>query len=99
VCSTATQTTTRPGKLYHVLWKEEVRGSVDGQEVAHITPTANCQFEPFSDYNPGDTISMNIGDICGPELTEATQRIDGFDVAVGTDGVGEVSELQTLQDA
>jgi hypothetical protein len=85
-------------KLYHVLWKEEVRGSVNGQEIVHITPAADCVFEPFVDYMPGDTVGVNIGDHGGPELIGATQRVDGFDVSVDLDGVGQVSELQTLQD-
>ncbi len=86
-------------KLYHVDWKQEVVSSVEGQEVVHITPAIDAAFVPFDDYNPGDTVGLNVGDICGPELSGATQRIDGFDVAVSADGLGTVSELQTIQDA
>lgn len=85
--------------LYHELWKEEVSSTVEGREIVHITPSIDASYQPFADYNPGDTIGINIADICGPVLSGAKQRIDGFDVAVGADGVGVVSEFQTLQDA
>ena len=63
-----------------------------------ITPSNDAPFEPFDDYNPGDTVALNITGV-GPTLTAATQRIDGFDVTVGLDGTGEVSVFQTLQDS
>jgi hypothetical protein len=85
--------------LYHELWKEEVASSVDGRELVNITPSADAPFQPFDDYEPGHTIAINIADTCGPELVGATQRIDGFDVAVNADGLGVVSEFQTLQDS
>jgi hypothetical protein len=85
--------------LYHELWKEEVASSVDGQELVKATPSSDAPYQPWDDYGPGDTVAINISELCGPELVGATQRIDGFDVAVGLDGLGVVSALQTLQDS
>lgn len=84
--------------LYHELWKEEVASSVDGREIVKITPKTGAPFQPFDDYLPGDTIAINISELCGEVLDGATQRIDSFEVGVGLDGVGTVSPLQTLQD-
>ncbi len=86
-------------KLWHEVWKQDVVSSVEGQEDVHITPAANCEFEPFDDYNPGDSVEINVDDSCGPELVGAVQRIDGFDVSVGLDGFGDVGELQSIQDS
>jgi hypothetical protein len=83
---------------WHEVWKEEVRSSVDGQEIIKVTPTVDCAFQPFRDYMPGDTVGLNIGDDCGPELTGGTQRLDGFEVTVNDDGAAIVGELLTLQE-
>lgn len=86
-------------KLYHEVWKQDVVSSVEGQEVIHITPTADADAQPFRDYSPGDSVGFNISDRCGPAVSGGLQRVDAFDVTVGVDGLGLVSEFQTIQDA
>jgi hypothetical protein len=49
--------------------------------------------DPFDDYDIGDLIKVNLGDVFGPAVANQTQRVYGFDVDLDTDGVERVSEL------
>lgn len=91
-------------KLFHVLWKTEVTFRVKPRELLYMTPVAGNDnstpappFRPFRDYNVGDKVGVTASDIAGPALA-GSQRIYGFDVEEGTDGVERVGEFITTAD-
>lgn len=81
--------------LFRRLWREEVRARVKPREMLYMTPQAGLQFRPFIDFGIYDTVSANVADVVGPAVAGAQQRIYGFDIDEGTDGVERVSELIT----
>jgi hypothetical protein len=95
--SNGTENSARP--LFHQLWKEEVTLRVSPRELLYVQPTTDAGFEPFTDFNIGDTFSLNASDIIGPTFTGAIQRIYGFDVDIDADGVQRVGELICSADA
>lgn len=88
--------------LWHRLWKTEVNLRVNPRDLVYLTPrawtTANPNFRPFIDYNLGDIVGINGSTFLGPAITNAKQRIYGFDVSI-EDGVERVAELVTSADA
>jgi hypothetical protein len=82
-------------KMFHQLWKNEVKLRVNPRELLFITPAAGTgsPFRPFIDYNLGDLITTDAADIVGPAITGAFQRLYGFDLNEDQDGVERVSEF------
>jgi hypothetical protein len=62
-------------------------------ELLYVTPQTGLAPDPFDDYNIGDLIKVNLGDVFGPAVANQTQRVYGFDVDLDSDGVERVSEL------
>ena len=87
--------TVRP--MFHELWKEEVRERVKPRELLYVTPAADGTFQPFDDFDIGDIVTVNTSDIVGSAIGGSSQRIYGYDVNIGADGVERVGELITSQ--
>src|SRR5579862_2477544 len=79
-------------ELYRSLWKVEDELRVNPRQLLYMTPAGNCLFQPFTDYNVGDLVTVNVGDDLGPAFA-GVQRIYGFDVTVDVNGVETVGEL------
>jgi hypothetical protein len=79
--------------LYRALWKSESTLRVWPQELLNLSPTSNCAFEPFVDYSIGDIVAINTSDEIGPAISNAAQRIYGFDVTVDVNGVERVKNM------
>lgn len=98
IYDSGTENAARP--LFHRLWKTEVILRHAPREMLFLTPAAGdgCPFRPFIDYNAGDIVTTNVEGL-GPSIADAQQRIYGFDVDIGLNGVENVGELLTSADA
>lgn len=80
-------------EFYRALWKAESTLRVNPRQLLYLTPAGDSTFEPFADYGIGDLVAANVGDSVGPALSNAVQRIYGFDVTVDVNGVESPGEL------
>jgi hypothetical protein len=86
-------------KMWHQLWKREVKYRVVPVQRAYITPIADAPFKPVADYDVFDTVALNAADLCGPQLVAVKQRIYGYTASKqGPDSVERVSELISMVD-
>jgi len=79
--------------FYRALWKADSTLRINPRQLLYLTPAGNSAFEPFAHYNVGDRVATNIGDSVGPALSDAMQRIYGFDLQVDVNGVEDPGEL------
>lgn len=82
-------------------WRAEQMLRVEPREMLFITPSpdAKALFQPYANYNVGDLIAINTGAEFGIALTDAIERVYGFDVEWDRQDVSRVSELLTSADS
>jgi hypothetical protein len=92
------ENTVRP--LFLSLWNAEMGLRVEPREMLYLTPApdAYALFVPFTGYNVGDLVAVNVGGDFGVDIA-ATQRIYGFDVEWDRHGVQRVTNLLVTADA
>ncbi len=95
--SRGTENTVR--EIYKRIFNSELAYRMEPRQTLFLTPQAGLAPEPFDDYNLGDRVGAAVGAALGLTITGAVQKIFGFRLAIGQDGVGRVGELITTADA
>jgi len=94
--STTTPTTTPTASSTTCLEARSSRASRASESCTSHRRTG-CEFQPFVDYNVGDTDDQQRRQLRAGALGAHLSGSDGFDVSVAHRGVGTVSQIQTLQ--
>jgi len=95
--SVGTESSVRP--LFIALWNAEQGLRVEPRDMLFITPNPDSKalFEPYTDYNVGDLVTVNVGGEFGVNIA-AVQRIYGWDVEWDRNGIERVSQLLVSAD-
>lgn len=90
--STQAEDAVRP--LYVAGWLAEQTLRLEPRPILLLTPSldVHAAFEPYTDYNVGDLIAVNVGGDFGVDLA-GIQRVYGFDVEWDRQGVQRVTNL------
>lgn len=87
-----TENIVRP--LFLANWNAEMQYRVTPRPLLFLTPNPDeyALYEPFSDYDCGDLISVNVGGDFGVNIS-AIQRVYGYDVEWDREGIERVTNL------
>jgi hypothetical protein len=96
--STGTENAARP--LYTALWNAEALLRQEPRDMLFLTPATDAAalFDPFSDYEPGDLVSVNTGGDFGVTIS-AVQRVYADTISWNRENLETVGELTTSADA
>lgn len=81
-------------QMYLRLWQQIFLLRSLPKELLQVTPHTDAPYEPFVDYDLGDTFQANSGgNALGFDLSGAVQRVYGFDVMPDDSGTEKMGEL------
>lgn len=96
---TGIESDTRP--LFENLYQTELTARLNPRELLNVVPVKDPPFMPaieLGDFGLGDVIRLNVGATLRSAISNASQRVIGFDIAIDDNGGETITRLLTSAD-